>query len=37
MLENKINTDDLKDIEGLTNDDVNNIHSYYWRRIHNKK
>ena len=37
MLENKIKTDDLKDIEGLTNDDVNNIHSYYWKRIHNKK
>ena len=37
MSENKIKTDDLKDIEGLTNDDVNNIHSYYWKRIHNKK
>ena len=37
MLENKIKTDDLKDIEGLTKEDCSAIHSYYWGRIHNKK
>lgn len=37
MLENNIKTDDLKDIEGLTKDDFNNIHSYYWKRYHANK
>lgn len=37
MLENNIKTDDLKDIEGLTKDDYNTIHSYYWKRYHANK
>ena len=37
MLENNIKTDDLKDIEGLTKDDCNIIHSYYWERYHANK
>lgn len=37
MLDNKIHTDDLKDIEGLTSDDINNIHTYYWKRFHENK
>ena len=34
MLENKITTDDLKNIAELTQKDINNIHSYYWERYH---
>ena len=37
MIENNIKTDDLKDIEGLTKDDCNIIHSYYWERYHANK
>ena len=37
MLENKITTDDLKNIDGLTQRDINNIHSYYWKRYHANK
>ena len=37
MLENKIKPDDLNDIEGLTKEDCNIIHSYFWGRFHNKK
>lgn len=37
MLENNIKTDDLKDIEGLTNDDFNNIHALYYKRFHTNK
>lgn len=37
MNENGIKTDDLKAIKDLTNDDFNNIHTYYWRRFHANK
>lgn len=37
MNENSIKTDDLKDIEGLTKDDFNNIHSYWWKNHHTNK
>ena len=37
MLENNIKPDDLNDIEGLTKEDCNIIHSYFWGRFHNKK
>lgn len=36
MFENKITTDDLEEIDGVTNHDFNVIHSYYWKRFHNK-
>ena len=37
MLENKIHTDDLKQIDGLTSNDINVIHSAYWERYHKNK
>lgn len=37
MNENSIKTDDLKNIEGLTNDDFNVIHSYWWADFHKNK
>lgn len=37
MFNNSIHTDDLKNINGLTSDDINYIHTYYWRRVHAKK
>lgn len=37
MLENGIDTDDLKNIEGLTSDDTHIIHGYYWERHHAQK
>lgn len=37
MLENKITTDDLKNIEGITKDDFSVIHSYYWAKFHADK
>lgn len=37
MLECKISTDDLKNIDGVTPHDFNIIHSYYWKRHHENK
>lgn len=37
MNENKIHTDDLKDIEGISDHDFNVIHTYYWREFHKNK
>jgi len=37
MFNNSIHTDDLKNIEGLNGKDIDNIHTYYWRRVHTKK
>lgn len=38
MVKNKIHTDNLKDINGLTKGDINKIHSAYWKAFHaNKK
>lgn len=37
MFNYSIHTDDLKSIEGLNSKDINNIHTYYWRRVHAKK
>lgn len=37
MKENKITTDDLKNIEGITPHDFNNIHSMYWKMHHANK
>lgn len=37
MLENNIKTDDLKVIKELSKDDYYNIHSYYYKRINDKK
>lgn len=37
MIEHKISTDDLKDIEGLSRHDCSVIHSYYWKRYHANK
>jgi len=34
MIENKISTDDLKNIEGVTNHDYSVICSFYWERYH---
>jgi len=36
MLENSIHTDDLKNIDGLTSNDINVIHSEYWKVYHAK-
>jgi hypothetical protein len=37
MIENKITTDDLKNIDGVTNHDFSVIHSKYWERYHANK
>ena len=37
MIEYNIHTDDLNNIEGLTSDDINKIHTYYWKRYHENK
>ena len=37
MIENNIKTDDLKDIEGISKDDFNIIHTYYFKRLHESK
>jgi hypothetical protein len=37
MKENQIHTDDLKNIDGLTKDDYNIIHTYFWRDFHATK
>jgi hypothetical protein len=37
MFEHKISTDDLKDIEGITEHDYSVIHSYYWKCINQLK
>lgn len=36
MFENKITTDDLEEIDGVTNHDFNIIHDWYWKRVHKK-
>ncbi len=36
MLENQIHTDDLKNIKQLTNHDLQNIHTFYWKKYHNQ-
>ena len=37
MNENGIKTDDIRNIKGITKDDFNIIHSYYWKQFHAKK
>lgn len=37
MFANKIHTDDLRGIEGITDHDFNIIHNLYWRTVHKKK
>ena len=37
MLENKITTDDLKNIVGITAHDFNIIHTFYWNKYHSEK
>lgn len=37
MFEHKINTEDLKDIDGITKHDYSIIHSYYWKCVHKLK
>jgi hypothetical protein len=37
MIEYKISTDDLKNIEGVTSHDYSVIHSFYWERYHKTK
>lgn len=37
MLDHQIHTDDLKNIAGLTQHDISNIHTYYWRQFHANK
>ena len=37
MKENKIHTDDLKNISGLTSHDISNINTYYWKYFHANK
>lgn len=37
MKEKNISTDDLKAIKGLSKDDFNNIHSFYWKDYHSNK
>lgn len=37
MFENSIHTDDLEQIEGITKDDFDVIHTAYWKRRHSKK
>lgn len=37
MKKNSINTDDLKAIKKLSNDDIINIHTFYWKDYHENK
>jgi hypothetical protein len=37
MLENKISTDDLKNVHEVTKHDFNVVHSYYWEQFHKNK
>lgn len=37
MFENSIHTDDLKNIEGITDHDFDIVHSAYWKEFHSKK
>ena len=37
MLNNKITTDDLKNIDGITAHDYSCIHSFYWEKFHAEK
>jgi hypothetical protein len=37
MLEKSIQTDDLRQIKGITNNDFDVIHTVYWKRHHTKK
>ena len=37
MNKNNIKTDDLKSIDGITDNDFNIIHSFYWKDYHSNK